>query len=244
MALDTSTDACSVALKRGDQIWSRFEVAPRQHAELILPMIDEVLAQANVSKSELDVLAFARGPGAFTGLRIAAGVIQGLGMGLDLPVVPISTLATLAQGAWRLYGKNKVLAGLDARLQEVYFAAYVLKDGEMRLVGAEQVSSVAQLVIPGESLPFEWFGAGSAWMSYEVALSDRLATGRLTAVCSEYDQELMPHAQDVAVLAEFALARSEAVDVAQAVPVYLRNNVAKKSIKQSTKQSIRQPIKK
>lgn len=232
LALDTSTDACSVALKRGDQLWSRFEIAPRQHAELILPMIDAVLAQAKVRKSELEVLAFSRGPGAFTGLRIAAGVIQGLGLGLDLPVVPVSTLAVLAQGAWRVHGKQRVLAGLDARLQEVYFAAYILEGGEMRILGTEQVSSVADLIMPSMAESDEpWFGVGSAWLDYDQPLLQRLTNTQPDAAECDYDQELMPHAQDVALLAEFALQRGETVDVAEAVPVYLRNNVAKKSTK-------------
>src|SRR3569833_3307602 len=126
LAIDTATEACSAALYLDGAVNKRYVLAPREHALLILPMIDELLRDANLSPLELDAVAFGRGPGAFTGLRIAAGVAQGIAYGADLPVVPVSSLAALAQGCYRERGVTRVLATIDARIGEVYWGAYRL----------------------------------------------------------------------------------------------------------------------
>ncbi|UCE90616.1 MAG: tRNA (adenosine(37)-N6)-threonylcarbamoyltransferase complex dimerization subunit type 1 TsaB, partial [Pseudomonadota bacterium] len=124
LAIETATEACSVALAVDGDVRDRFEIAPRGHAGLVLPMAKALLAEAGLGLRELDALVFGRGPGAFTGLRIAAGVVQGLAYGAELPVVPVSSLATLAQGVSAQTGASDVLAVFDARMGEVYWGAF------------------------------------------------------------------------------------------------------------------------
>ncbi len=125
LTLDTSSDACSCALQIDDQILSFEEIAPRRHADLILEMIDRLFVESGVSPNELDAVAFACGPGSFTGIRIATGVTQGIAFGLQIPVIPISTLAVLAQGAFHKNPQcNHALVAIDARMSEVYWAEY------------------------------------------------------------------------------------------------------------------------
>jgi tRNA threonylcarbamoyladenosine biosynthesis protein TsaB len=220
LAIETATDACSAALAIDGEIRERFEVAPRAHTELILPMIDELMAEAGLSISQVDAMAFGRGPGAFTGVRIAVGVTQGIAFGADLPVVPVSTLAALAQGA----GAHKVLAALDARMDEVYWGAYQRNAaGLVELVGEECVSPPGDVPLPpGES----WCGVGAGWAAYGEILSMRCA-GLLLAS----DGSVFPHACDVARLAIAGFAAGQAVAAEQALPVYLRDKVTWKKIR-------------
>ena len=219
LALDTSTDACSAALLVGTEIREDFKLAPREHAKLILPMVDALLAEAGLSLSQLDAIAFGRGPGSFTGLRIAAGVAQGLAFGANLPVLPISTLAALAQGAYTDLGATRVLAALDARMSEVYWGVYQINNaGVMELHGAEQVCAPGEVVLP---LGGEWLGAGSGWKEYGAALRERCGT----LVCTVMPERL-PRAKDIALLGVTASQRGLAVSAEQAMPVYLRNQVA------------------
>ena len=133
LAIDTSTEACSAALGIGGDVRERYEFAPRQHAELILPMVDALLAEGQIKLKDLDGLAFGRGPGAFTGVRIATGVIQGLAFGAGLPVVPVSSLAALAQGA--APGHSSIMSAFDARMGEVYWGAFAVdKQGLVRIL--------------------------------------------------------------------------------------------------------------
>jgi tRNA threonylcarbamoyladenosine biosynthesis protein TsaB len=221
LALETATEACSAALYLDGELSERYQIAPREHTALILPMIDELLAGAGLAPAQLDAIAFGRGPGAFTGVRIATGVVQGIAFGLELPVVPVSTLAALAQGARREFGWRRVAAAIDARMAEVYWGAFE-EDGEgiMCPVGEELViapQKVAQL--QGEG----WYGIGSGWQSY----ADELA-GRQGSALVEANGDYFPHAQDIAVLAAAAYGRGEALSAEQALPLYLRDQVAHK----------------
>lgn len=149
LAIETSTDACSVSLLKGDDLYSQFELAPQQHAHRILPMIDSVLKAAEIVLEEVAVLSFGRGPGSFTGLRIAASVIQGLSVGLQKPVVPISTLRALAQKAYREKGAVQVVASLDARMQERYWGLFKMDpEGIMQPVSEEHVSAEKEMILP------------------------------------------------------------------------------------------------
>src|SRR5690554_6449592 len=148
LALDTATEACSVALLHNGQVFSRYAVIPRLHAQQILPMISEVLTEAGVNKSAIDAIAFGCGPGAFTGLRIAVGVVQGLAFALERPVLPVSNLATIAQRAWREHGAAQVAAAIDARMDEVYWGCYREQMGEMQLLGSESVQPPEQAGLP------------------------------------------------------------------------------------------------
>ena len=215
LALDTATEACSVALLHEGKITSHYEVIPRLHAQKLLPMIQALLADAGVALSALDAIAFGRGPGAFTGVRIAIGVVQGLAFALERPVLPVSNLAVLAQRALREHGATRVAAAIDARMDEVYWGCYQEVKGEMQLQGSEAVLPPGQVALPdanGDS----WFGAGTGWGYAE----------RLAVKVAAQDQAMLPHALDLLTLAGFAWARGESVPAEQAQPVYLRDKVA------------------
>ncbi|WP_068829321.1 tRNA (adenosine(37)-N6)-threonylcarbamoyltransferase complex dimerization subunit type 1 TsaB [Pseudomonas sp. BMS12] len=216
LALDTATEACSVALLHDGEVLSHYEVAPRLHAQRLLPMIQQLLVEGGVNLPSVDAIAFGRGPGAFTGVRIAIGVVQGLAFALDKPVLPISNLAVLAQRALREHGAQQVAAAIDARMDEVYWGCYRAELGEMRLQGAEAVLAPEQAQLPRGSSG-GWFAAGTGWGTY----GSRIA---LAPVAS--DPGMLPHALDLLALAGFAWQRGEALPADQAQPVYLRDNVA------------------
>jgi tRNA threonylcarbamoyladenosine biosynthesis protein TsaB len=219
LALDTATDACSAAVLVDGQIYERFEWAPRRQAELILPLIEAVLAEASLGPRQLDALAFGRGPGAFTGLRIAAGVVQGIAFASDRPVVPISTLATIARQVYRRYGAEHIAVALDARMGEVYWGAYQADaDGDLVLCGDERVAAATTVTLP---VGGNWQGAGSGWEVYGEALGRRLDVTTWWSDCP-------PRAGDIAWLAARAWQRGETVSAEQALPVYLRDEVAVK----------------
>lgn len=221
LAIDTTEQACSAALLVDGQVAERLQVAPRQHSRLILPMIEELLSEAELSLHQLDALAFARGPGSFTGVRIAAAVTQGLAVAADLPVVPVSSLLALAQGILRGHGAQRVLAMFDARMQELYWVPCTAEAGLMHFSDAERVSTIDGVTLPpGEGT---WTPAGSALAGYATELSRHLG-GRIV---HQYP-DAMVHAQDVAVLAAEDLTKDKAVPAEQALPVYLRDQVAQK----------------
>ncbi len=221
LAIDTSGEACSAALYIDGGLSDRFVVQPRGHSELILEMMQALLADAELPLGRLDALAYGCGPGSFTGVRIAAGVTQGAAYGAGLPVVPVSTLAALAQRHYRESGAERVLPAFDARMHEVYWAAYSLgTDGLMQLVGRESVSAPERVELPPGN---GWQGVGSGWLSYGELLRQRLG-GAVEAVHARQ----LCHARDIAELAVKGLAVGEAVSAEQALPVYLRNQVANK----------------
>jgi tRNA threonylcarbamoyladenosine biosynthesis protein TsaB len=219
LALDTSEDACSAALNLDGEILARFELAPRRHTALILPMIDGLLAEAGLVPADLDAVAFGRGPGSFTGLRIAAGVTQGIALGLDLPVLPVSTLAALSLGAYRATGAQRILAALDARMGELYCAAYQLLDGDgVRLLGREMLLKPEAVQVPE---PGDWFGAGSGWGAHTEVLAQKTGLKQ-----GQWRADLLCHAEDIARLATLDFKEGRAVAADEAIPVYLRDKVA------------------
>ncbi len=215
LALDTATEACSVALLHEGRVYSHYEVIPRLHAQRLLPMIQDLLAEAGVALSAVEAIAFGRGPGAFTGVRIAVGVVQGLAFALQRPVLPISNLAVLAQRAHREHGAMQVAAAIDARMDEVYWGCYRLEQGQMRLIGSEAVLPPEQARLPRDAQG-DWFGAGTGWGYAE----------RLPVTPVAQDAGMLPHAEDLLRLAEYAWQRGEAVEAEHAQPVYLRDKVA------------------
>ncbi len=221
LALDTATEACSVALCVDAAVYTRWVEAPREHGDRLLGMIDEVLAESGLAAGELDALAFGRGPGAFTGVRIAVSAVQGIAYGLDRPVVPVSDLAALAQRAHRENGAQAVLAAIDARMGEVYWGAYRLDDDG--LMSALQEETVA----PPEQVPWpagaDWLGVGTGWASYAERL---IAAGGMRLRANQ--GHALPDARDIAALAARAWHRGEAVAATEALPVYLRDRVADK----------------
>lgn len=215
LALETSSDACSVALAVGGEIIERFQLAPRGHSQLILPMAEQVLAEAGIGLAQLDALAFGRGPGAFTGVRIAVGVAQGIAFGAGLPVVPVSSLAALAQAC----DHEQVLVAVDARMDEVYWGAFRRNPaGLVELCGEEAVLAPDQVSFPTEG---EWFGVGSGWEVYEARLG-----GHGGARLLGHESEALPRAQAVALLGLAGFAAGQAVSAEEALPVYLRDKVA------------------
>lgn len=217
LAIETATEACSVALYLDGEVRESYRLAPREHARLVLGMADGLLAEAALQPAQLDAVAFSRGPGAFTGVRIATSVVQGIAFAAELPVVPVSTLAALAQGGCREFGWQNIAAAIDARMDEVYWGVYECIDGLVQPRQAERVCPpVAVPTLQGEG----WHGIGSGWASYGDELKARLGS----AVNDSCD-DCLPHAQDVARLAAAAFAWGEAVSAEQALPVYLRDQV-------------------
>jgi tRNA threonylcarbamoyladenosine biosynthesis protein TsaB len=223
LAVDTATEACSAALLVGDTLFSRWEEAPRDHTRKILPMVQAVLEDAGISLSDLDAIAFGRGPGSFTGVRIGISVAQGLAFGVGVPLIGISTLAAMAQGAYRLDGAEQVLTAIDARMNEVYFGRYELIDGRMQLVGDEVVSDPAALVDARGKQAGPVTCVGTGFETYGETLSglaDELAVSQVR----------FPAAEDMLPLARAAWLAGEAVPVEQATPVYLRDKVTWKKL--------------
>jgi tRNA threonylcarbamoyladenosine biosynthesis protein TsaB len=233
LAIDTATECCSAALLVDDRTLTRESLLERGHAGHVLPMIDELLAAAGVALASLSAIAFGRGPGAFTGVRLAASVTQGLAFGAGLPVVPVSDLRALAQRALGLDpAVDRVLVCSDARMREVYWACFArASDGRAAPVGDEQVADPARV-----RLPEEWYG--TALGQAERATPQR----RLCAVGSgfaAYPQlrttvgaaahsvlpGLLPHAREIATLAAAEVAAGRMYPPEEALPVYLRDDV-------------------
>ncbi|NIN35439.1 MAG: tRNA (adenosine(37)-N6)-threonylcarbamoyltransferase complex dimerization subunit type 1 TsaB [Gammaproteobacteria bacterium] len=214
IAIDTTTEACSAALLVNDIVKEQYELAPRQHAELILPMIDSLLSDASLTLGQLDAIAYTCGPGAFTGIRIGAGVAQGLAFSSDLPVVQVSTLATLAQGN---RGKAQFIAtAIDARMNEIYFAVY-RDTGIVELTGAEIVDRAENIRLTEAG---SYFGAGSGWARYHEPLSAVFGQN-LTG----FDGNQYPHAKNTAKIASVYYKQGRICDAADVAPIYIRNKV-------------------
>jgi len=217
LGIDSSNAACSCALWIDGDCRQRYEVAPRGHGLLLLPMVESLLDEAGIALNALDALVLGRGPGSFTGLRIATGMIQGLAYAIDRPVVPVSSLAALAQGV----DGEQILAAFDARMDEVYWGAYQRDaDGLVVLLGDERVLPPAAVVLP---MVADWVGAGEGWQAYGDALSAAVSTSK--GQVSVAAQPLYPQARHLLQLGARGWQCGDAVSAQQAVPVYLRNKV-------------------
>ena len=232
LAIETSTEACSVALWIDAQVQERFEVAPRRHTELVLPWADELLAAAGLAKSGLDAIAVGRGPGAFTGVRLAVALVQGMALALDIPVVPVSTLAALALRAPVQGSGMPILAAIDARMDELYLGLFS-RDPDLLLValGEEWMAHPANTILPGD---FPVTGVGSGFAAGAGALPQALG-----ARLKHFDANALPHAADIARLAALAYARGEAIAADSLEPAYLRNKVAFTLIEQAAAKAAR-----
>ena len=217
LAIETATENCSVALLDDGALIDRSELAPRRHAELVLPMAEALLAEAGMTRRQLDGIAVGRGPGAFTGVRLAISVAQGLALALDIPVVPVSSLAALAMQAPD--NGAAILAAIDARREEIYAGAFRFDAaGLVQPLDPERVLAASDLTVPEAEA---WNVIGTGWHAYGDAISERLASApRWT------DGGRFPQAQDVARLAAPLFAAGEGVPPEQALPVYLRDKVA------------------
>ncbi|MEO7559503.1 MAG: tRNA (adenosine(37)-N6)-threonylcarbamoyltransferase complex dimerization subunit type 1 TsaB [Nitrosospira sp.] len=216
LALDTSTEYCSIAVLLDGEILSREILAEQRHSELILPMLRQLLGETGLTLAQLDGIAFGAGPGSFTGLRIACGVAQGLAFGADLPVTGICTLEALAEAA----GGNNVIAALDARMSEIYHAAYTKTASGWQPVSEPTLCLPQQApLLPGRG----WLGCGSGFSMYGEVLRTRY-DGCINHIIGD----LRPHARDMAQLAEPRFAKGLGIDPADAAPLYVRNKVALK----------------
>jgi tRNA threonylcarbamoyladenosine biosynthesis protein TsaB len=219
LALDTSTPACSVALNIDGVVLEDFRIAPRLHNDLILPMVDQILTQAGLTLSNLDAIAFGRGPGSFTGLRISAGGVQGLAYGADLPVIPVSTLAALSLEGFQKTGKNDWLAALDARMGEIYLGGYHVN----KVNGLYEIASLLdeRVIKPSVLVPFThcFEGVGSGWC-YEEELSSFLPEPPELVLT-----DLAPRAACVVELALLHFIKGETVSSYEAMPTYLRDEI-------------------
>jgi tRNA threonylcarbamoyladenosine biosynthesis protein TsaB len=217
LAIETSTESCSVALLHGGALIERSELAPRRHAELVLPMADSLLAEAGLRRAQLDGIAIGRGPGAFTGVRLGISVGQGLAFALDIPVVTVSSLTALAMQAPR--GADATLAVMDARMGEVYACAFRLDaNGIAQAMDRERVARADELVLPDAA---NWNVIGSGWEAYRDALRARLSGDPVWA-----KGDAFPQAREVARLALPRFEAGETLPPEQALPVYLRDKVA------------------
>lgn len=222
LAIETASEACSVALYLEGGLITRWQHAPRAHADLVLQFVDEVLSEGRVTLRELDGIAFSAGPGAFTGVRIATACAQGLALGANLPVVSVSTLAAVAHGTFRQHGARQVAVALDARMGEVYWGCYDVSYDDLVVVVPDEVAAPERVTWPGVSRDASalWAVAGNGWQIHESVLR-AAAAGRVDAVYPL----LWPHAEDVVVLGVRALQRGAAVAPELAQPVYLRDKV-------------------
>ena len=214
LSFDTSTEWLSVAAGDGTSWSTHLERAGPANSERILPAIDTVLADAGWRLADLDGIAFGAGPGAFTGVRIACSVAQGLALGAQLPVVPIPTLLALAQEAWRDRGATRIFACLDARMREVYLAFYVREDGGWHVVREPAVIKPADVQAPVG----EWDGEGDGFAAY-------MEFASLPCVARVHASTL-PTARAIGELALPLFERGEGVPASQARPLYIRQRVA------------------
>ena len=230
LALDTATEACSVALLRGGEKTHLAQFAQREHTKHILPMVDEILAQAGITLHQVDALVFGRGPGSFTGVRIGAGIAQGLAFGAELPVIPVSNLAAMAQAAYVQYQAENVLTAIDARMNEVYFAQWQAQKvwpefGEFldwQAIIAEQVCSPSNVIKQVAQQHHEnAVLAGTGWAAYPELNEANL--GKATDITLPSALYML----DLALPKWFA---GETISPLEIEPIYLRNEVTWKKL--------------
>lgn len=218
LALETSTEFCSVALNLNGKISYKEVLAERRHSEILLPMVQELLSETELVLQQIEAIAFGAGPGSFTGLRIACGIAQGLAYAIDLPIVGVSTLEAVAQQI----EKQKVIVALDARMNEIYHAAYQKQSSdhwkiisEPKLCTADQAPS-----LPGN----DWDGCGSGFDIYSNKLSEHYSKQ-----LQKVHYGLHPQAREIAQLAVSKLSNNDSdTNPIYAAPIYIRNKVALK----------------
>ena len=229
VAIDTATEAFSVALQyNNDKTLHRYSIESRMHAKLLLPALDELFAEAGIERPDLNAVAFGRGPGAFTGVRIATAASQAIAMAFELPLAPVSTLAAIALRAHREQGVNNIAVAIDARMGEVYWGAYRINNGLPELYDHEQVCA------PGDvpELGSEWTAAGTGWDVWAEQLQN--ASGAAIVDAMDGEMPALPHALDILQIGRSIIEQGAGVDAAEALPVYLRDNVAKTEAQRKT----------
>ncbi|MGV8834565.1 tRNA (adenosine(37)-N6)-threonylcarbamoyltransferase complex dimerization subunit type 1 TsaB [Cellvibrio sp.] len=220
LALDSSTDACSVALYANGKLDARFELAAKSHTQRLLPMVDELLGDNSLKLHDLDAIAFGRGPGSFTGLRICMGIVQGLAFGAQLPVIPVSTLEAMAQGYYRANPEASlpVLVSLDARMDEVYWGVFARDGASIAPLSDEFVMKPELLsgqdIIQSLAGRFVAVGPGWHYPAMQVLVASTIVV------------DAQPQAEDMALIAAQVWSAGGAIDVLDAQPVYLRDTIS------------------
>jgi tRNA threonylcarbamoyladenosine biosynthesis protein TsaB len=216
LAIETSTEIASVALLHGDLQILRVSHGVQTHSETILPMVSAILVEAGISLSACDAIAFGEGPGAFTGVRTACGIVQGLAFGADLPVVPIVTLAAMAHAYYVQSDRalDAIVPVMDARMGEVYWAQYQWQQGVLQEIIPPTLSTAA-LVAPNGKVAI----CGNGVAAYRAAFVDQPWVNAV-------DEAIMPNALDIAQLAVAAVLKGDVLPAEAAQPLYLRNKVA------------------
>ena len=225
LAIDASTEACSVALQVNNKVYSRYELCPQSHSLRLLPMIDSVLAEANVTLSALNGLIFGQGPGSFTGVRIGVGVAQGLAFAANLPVVGVSSLQAMAQQAYVEFGEEQVLAAIDARMAEVYNGFFQLD--ENNIMQAQQVEAVTPPAKLGDLMSAvidkPSYVVGSGWDAYPETLAELKRNDASPDI-------LFPSATAMLVVGAHKFSLGQGVSAEHAQPVYVRDTVSWKKL--------------
>ncbi|BGI50991.1 MAG: tRNA (adenosine(37)-N6)-threonylcarbamoyltransferase complex dimerization subunit type 1 TsaB [Arsenophonus endosymbiont of Ceratovacuna japonica] len=218
LAIDTSTEACSVAIWRDGKIFNKFIFSPRMHTHKILPMIEQCFIDSNLNLQHINVLAFGRGPGSFTGVRISVGIIKGLAFGANLPIISISSLLIIAQGAYRQLGEKKIIVAMDAKMGDIYSACYELKsNGYWSGEETEKVLKPEQFLNKINNLNGKWITVGTGWKIYPILKMTNLHLLE-SIIC-------LPDAQDILPLALQAWQDGKIINAEEAHPVYLHNKI-------------------
>ena len=230
LAIDASTEACSVALQVNDKVYSRYDLCPQSHSLQLLPMVDQLLKEADITLAQCDGLIFGRGPGSFTGVRIGVGVAQGLAFAANLPVVGVSSLQAMAQLAFIKHQEKKVLATIDARMGEVYNGYFVLDDNDImqeRMLADQNGEAVTAPELINKRLAnivtMPVYGVGTGWDAYNKQLSPLKSNTGTPDV-------LFPSAEAMLVIGKAALERGDGVRAEDAQPVYVRDTVSWKKL--------------
>jgi len=230
LAIDASTEACSVAVQVNSKVYSRYELCPQSHSLRLLPMVDELLTEAGISLAQCDGLIFGRGPGSFTGVRIGVGVAQGLAFAAELPVVGVSSLQAMAQLAFMQQQQTSVFACIDARMSEVYNGHFVLDNNNImqpQVLNDNQAEAVTPPEHVSARLPEQFtlpvYGVGTGWDAYQEKLSPLKSNQGTPEV-------LFPSAEAMLVIGVAALNNGEGVSAEEAQPVYVRDTVSWKKL--------------
>lgn len=230
LAIDASTEACSVALNFNGKQYSRFELCPQSHSLVLLPMVDEVLKEASCELSQLDGLVFGQGPGSFTGVRIGIGVAQGLAFAADLQVVGVSTLQAMAQQAFRVHQQVNVVAAIDARMSEIYTGHYQANEDGIMVSSSKDMVLAPELAAEklfaestGNVSSANCYGVGTGWGAYKETLS-------IEKLNADTPDILFPNAIDMLTIAQPQFEQGKAVSAEHAQPVYVRDTVSWKKL--------------
>ncbi|MFP3014358.1 MAG: tRNA (adenosine(37)-N6)-threonylcarbamoyltransferase complex dimerization subunit type 1 TsaB [Arsenophonus sp.] len=223
LAIDSATEACSVALLRDGKTFTKFTVSNKEHARKILPMVNQCLIDAHLKLKNINVLAFCRGPGSFVGVRIAIGIAQGLAFGANIPMIGVSSLLTMAQGAFRKLGVEKVLVAINAKMGEIYSACY-----ELKLDGCWDGEETESLIKPEEflkkinKLSGRWAIVGTGWSDYPIL--------KMTNLNLLETGIFLSNAQDMLFLALKKCEKGKLISAEEAFPIYLYNEVSWKKL--------------